>query len=336
MQFGFGGGQLTGALDEGLSDFWACSVYTTDLMGGWTARNCNDATQRGGLPRRADPKDVFPDHFNTGGETEAHSSGQIVCWANWSARSGMNELISYGTLNLSLSLMKATTSAGIGVLNNGSAKSIHDSYQDLLRQLVMLNYNSRLVHKILAGYARAGIFLSPEEAIIDINDSYLDRNSATGPVFTIWTGEDYTFNGDNVITTGALPNNRKYKIDIANDKDFNVNLSSSGVMLLGPNDTQGTTIWEMPAAMWKILKSGDCIYYRVRTWNGNGGNERLSWYPGQIFMGLGVYVPYGKASINSSGQKDSSCSASASTAQSALALIPIVPLGLLIFYRRKK
>ena len=109
---------------------------------------------------------------------------------------GINDATGFGTLSINLNTIKAMTTAGAGVLLDGSDKSIHDSYLDLLKQLAPLYSSSRLIHKLRAGYARAGIFLAPKDAIIDIDHSYLDRNSATGPNFTIWTGERLHFQRD--------------------------------------------------------------------------------------------------------------------------------------------
>jgi hypothetical protein len=332
---------MTGAINEGLADFWACTNFNTDIFGGWWGHNCASPTQTGFTPRQSEATDIFPDHFSTGGSTESHSAGQIISWAQWSSRQGMNDATIWGTLSINLNTIKAMTTGGMGVLVDGSAKSIHDSYQDLLRQLVPLYQNSRLINKILAGYARAGIFLSPKDAVIDIDHSYLDRNSATPPVFTIWTGEDYTFSGNNVVTSGSLPFNTQFRVEVANDEAFTVNVRNSGWVGGVTSGAGGTATWSLSNADWNTLKAGNYLFFRVTTrtpggggGGGGGASVRNSWQPGDNFLGVDVKV--GKAAINGTGTKDCACSASAATPHSAMGLIPIIPLALLFVYRKRK
>ena len=334
LQYAVGGGALTGAINEGLADFWACTNFNTDTFGGWWAHNCPAPVQSGFAPRQAEATDIFPDRNSAGGSDEAHSSGQIIAWAQWSTRQGMNDAITLGTLSINLNTIKAMTTAGIGVLNNGTSKSNHDSYQDLLKQLVPLYKTSRLIHKLLAGYARAGIFLSPKDAIVDIDHSYLNRSSASGPVFTVWTGDDYTFSGSSVVTTGTLPFNTQFAVEVANDEAFTSNLITSGWLNGVVSAAGGTATWAMPAANWNTLKAGTDLFYRVTTRDAAAANVRVSWQPGNNF--LGADVPVGRAAINGAGSKDCSCSASASNSSSKMALVPLFPIVALIFYRRKK
>jgi hypothetical protein len=336
IQYHVGGGTITGAVHEGLADYWACTNFNTDIFGGYWGHNCSSPTQSGWVPRQAEPTDIFPDRnsASTCASFEVHSAGQILCWANWDARNRMNELMSFGALSLNFNLIRAMTTAGHSVTDGEYASYIYISYRDLLRQLVTLYRDSRLVHKLLAGYARAGIFLSPADAIIDINDSYLDRSSAASPQFTIWTGEDFRFIGTNVTSTGTLPFNTQFLIEVANDEAFTLNLVNSGWLGGVVSAAGGTASWTLPAASWNTLKAGDYLFYRVTTRDGSGGNERRSWQPGNNFVGHDV--PVGKAAINGTGAMDCTCSASGAPVNSAMALIPIIPLGLLIFFRKKK
>lgn len=333
LQFGVGSGSMTSAINEGLADFWACTNFNTDIFGGWWGHNCTAPTQGGWVPRQSEPLDVFPEHSSLpAASIEGHSSGQIMSWAMWSTRQGMNDATGLGTLSINLNTIKAMTTAGSTLLD-GSEKSVHDSYQNLLKQLVPLYKSSRLIHKLLSGYARAGIFLSPKDAIIDINDSYLDRASASGPVFTIWTGADYTFNSNNTVNTTTQPFNTQYLIEIANNEAFTSNLVSSGWLTGVTSAAGGTATWLLPSTDWNTLKAADAIYYRVTTKDASGANLRYSWQPGNNF--LAVNVPVGKAAINNTGEKDCSCSAAGGSASSAMSLIPLIPIGLLIVIRRK-
>ncbi len=336
MQYALGGGHMTGALNEGMSDYWSCTTFNMDIVAGWTAHNCPTPVQSGWLPRQMEALDVFPDHKSlAGASNENHSAGQIIAWAMWNARQRMNDATTFGTLSLDMNTLKAETTAGVGVLLDGSDKSIHDSYQNLLKQLAPLYQSSRMIHKLLAGYASAGIFLSPKDAVIDIDHAYLNRNNASGPVFTVWTGDDYTFSGNNVVTTGTLPFNTQYMIEVANDEAFTTNLVSSGWQGGVATAAGGTATWTLPVANWNTLKAGTDIYYKVTTRDGNGGNTRTSLQPGNNF--LGAAVPAGRAAINGTGTKDCSCTASsAGQASSAMALIPLLPIAVLIIYRRRK
>jgi hypothetical protein len=339
MQYGVGGGSMTGAVNEGMSDFWACDRLNMTMVAGWTAHNCGGPTQTGWLPREIESQDVFPDHNSIGGDNEGHSAGQIIAWANWSARQGMNDATDFGTLICDLNLLKAETTAGVGITDDGSDKSIHDSYLDLLKQLAPLYSSSRLIHKLLIGYARAGILLAPKDAVIDIDHSYLDRNSSTGPTFTIWTGRDYTFNGTTV-STSSPPFNTEYKVEVANDEAFTTNLKHSGWKSNVVSAAGGTATWPLPQGNWNTLKAGDYLFYRVTTRDPGDKNIRQSWNPGNGFL---TGVPVGKAVINGTGTNEcgctasgeSACAASAAGRSSAMALLPVIPVGFLVWYRRR-
>ena len=340
LQYGVGGGSMTGSINEGLADFWADTNFNTDTFGGWWGHNCPTPVQSGFTPRQSEPLDIFPEHKNLpGASNEVHSAGQIISWAQWSSRQGMNDATDFGTLSINLNTIKAMTTAGIGVLLDGSDKSIHDSYLDLLKQLAPLYSGSRLIHKLLAGYARAGIFLAEKDAIIDIDHSYLNRNSGTGPTFTIWTGRDYTFSGTTV-STSSPPFNTQFMVEVANDEAFTTNPVSSGWGGGVVSGAGGTATWTLPAGKWNTLKAGDYLFYRVTTRDPGNKNIRQSWNPGNGFL---TGVPVGKAVINGTGTKEcgcsatgeSACAASAAGPSSAMALLPVIPVGFLVWYRRR-
>lgn len=330
---GIGGFAMPTQLHEGMADYWAFTNFNTNVFAAWWAHECTSPTQSGWAPRQADAADIFPDRTSDPcADWEGHSAGQIISWANWSAREGMNDATGWGTLTMNLNMIKGLTTATF--TSTGNAKAARDSYLDLLKQLVPLYDSSRLIHKLLAGYARAGIFLSSKDAIIDIDHSYLDNHSATGPAFTIWTGEDYTFSGSSVVTTGTLPFNTQFMVEVANDEAFTSNLKTSGWLGGVTAGAGGTATWTLPVADWNVLKAGTDIYYRVTTKDATGGNVRTSWQPGNNF--LGANVPVGRAAINGTGTTDCSCSAAAGPAHSGMGLIPVVPLLALVLYRKRK
>jgi hypothetical protein len=216
-----------------------------------------------------------------------------------------------GVLVTNADLMKAMTSSGLGLLVNITDKSVHDSYADLERQLVVTHGTYWDTIKILSSFARAGIFLSPKEAIIDVSDDYLDRNSGTPPTFTIWTGEDYTFAGSTAVTTGTLPFNTHYTVEVASDASFSTNYFSSGLQAGVTAAAGGTATWQPTAAMWDTLKTADKLYYRVTTQDDAAANVRSSANTGDGTL-TGLAVPF--AVINNSGECECSCSAASSGA----------------------
>src|SRR4030095_16814222 len=93
-------------------------------------------------------------------------------------------------------LVQAMTSSGLGISNSDTDQIVFNSYSDLEKQLISTNGSNWYTIKILSAFARAGIFVTAKDAIIDINDDYLNRASVSSPIFTVWTGEDYTFNAN--------------------------------------------------------------------------------------------------------------------------------------------
>jgi hypothetical protein len=302
VQYGSGGGFMTGAINEGLADFWSDTIHNTDTFGGWWAHNCPAPVQTGFVPRQSEANDVFPEHRYLGfGNKEAHADGQIISWAMWNVRREFLEQHPTGAITTNTNLMTAMTTAGHEAnLFDNSDKSVHDSYVDLEKQLAADSGQSWLTIKILSGFARAGLFLSDREAVIDIDDDYLNRNSATPPTFTVWTGRDYTFDvNNNAVTTGVLPYNTRYKIEVANDADFTVNHLDSGWLTNVVASTGGTATWQLAGAMWDTLKSGSRLYYRVQTTDAGGNNVRNSHTTGDGTV-ANMNVPY--AVINNSGE----------------------------------
>jgi hypothetical protein len=179
------------------------------------------------------------------------------------------------------------------------------------------------------------LFLSPADAVIDIDDDYLDRGSTTGPTFTVWTGRDYTFTGTSV-NTASQPFNTRFEVTVSNDSGFSSPVSSgvqSGVVAADG----GRASWTLPAADWSTLKTGDRLYYKVQTTDATGGNVRESSNPGNSHFPSDVPAPY--AVINESGECECTCGASASTSPGAVmvTLVPIaVAAGWMLRLRRRR
>ncbi len=306
------GGSMTGSINEGLADFWSCTIHDTDIFGGWWGKNCSAPTQTGWVPRQCEATDVFPEHRYLGsGNKEIHADGQMICWALWNMRRELDEAGALGILITNVGLMDAMTTSGTGIVSGLSDKRVHDSYIDLERQLAIFLGTSWMTEKILSGFARAGLFLNDKVAIIDINDDYLNRTSTTPPTFTVWTGRDYTFNSSgNAVTSGTLPFNTKFNIEVANDAAFTSNFNSSGWLTGVTASDGGKATWQLTNSMWNTLKAGSKLYYRVRTSDASGGNLFVSNSTGDGTI-INLNVPY--AVINNTGECECSCSTSSTT-----------------------
>src|SRR5262249_5801893 len=147
-----------------------------------------------------------------------------------------------------------------------------------------------------------------------IDDDYLNRNSSTPPTFTVWTGRDYTFDSAGAaITTGTLPFNTNYVVEVANDANFATNLFSSGTQTGVTAGAGGTASWALTAAMWNTLKTGDKLFYRLKTTDSNGGNQRDSANTGDSSV---LNINPGFAVINNTGECECNCSNGSSSSAS--------------------
>jgi len=319
------GGAMSLNINEGLADFWAYTMFNTDTFGAYWGGNCTAPSQGGWVPRRVEAQDVFPEHRAL--STSAYGDGQIVGWALWNVRREFNESSAAGTFLINSNLLDAMATANSSGVS--TAQQVHDTFLDLLQQLAPLFSSSRNMHKVLSGFARAGIFLSDRVAIIDIDDDYLNRDDVNGPTFTVWTGRDYTFNPNGSVNTTNPPYNTRFEIEVANDASFTTNLISSGVLSGVVAGAGGTATWTLPTADWNTLKAQDRLYYRVRTTDDTGGNIRESW------SGDLAGVPHGYAVINESGVCECTCSVASSSSPGHIAIITLVPLFIAIFWRRR-
>ena len=324
-------GSVPGHVDEGLSDFWAYTMFDTDTFGDFWGANCAAASQGGWTPRQVEAQDVFPEHLALSSSQYGH--GQMLGWALWNTRRGLSGKSSLGVYTINSSLIDALSAVSFGLTN--SDEQIHDNFVNILEELADELVTSSLVHKVFSGFARAGLFLSARDAIVDIDDDYLDRDDATGPTFTVWTGRDYTFNAAGSVNTGSQPFNTRFEIEVANDENFTTNLRSSGVQSGVVAAAGGTATWTLPAADWTALRAADYLYYRVRTTNASGGNERRSANPGN---GTWTGVPPAYAVINDSGECECTCGASAAAPPGStfVTLLPVLlALAWMMHLRRK-
>jgi len=194
------------------------------------------------------------------------------------------------------------------------------------------------------------------DAVVDINDNdpaddpvvdgvthpevdYLEQTGSS-PTFHVWTGPRYKFSGTSATFPNPSPCNSQFQVEVANNDAFTLNVVTSGFITV---DTDPTTpapecygTWTPTAAQWSTLNTGSRIYYRVRTQNTVGGDERVSTQPGQ-----GLYsVPPPYAIINATGTPGGCAVAhfehfGGSTTQRAVALLVMwLPLAVIVLLRR--
>jgi len=324
-------GTIPQHVDEGMSDFWAYTSFDTDTFGDFWGANCATPSQDGWTPRRVEGQDVFPEHRSL--SVSGYGDGQILGWALWNVRREFNEVSALGTFLINSSQIDALSAASF--IDSSTDKTVHDNFINLLEELVDGFATSTNAHKVLSGYARAGLFLSPADAVIDIDDDYLDRASATGPTFRVWTGRDYTFTGTSV-NTASQPFNTRFEVTVSNDATFSGPVSS-GVLSGVVSADGGTATWTLPAADWAGLRTGNRLYYKVQTTDATGGNVRSSDNPGNGYFASNLPAPY--AVINDSGECECTCGASASTSPGA-AMVTLIPIGVgaawMLRLRRKR
>lgn len=303
LQNAHSGGTIHSSMNEGLSDFWAATVFNNPVFGAWWCKNRTAPVQSGFAPRQADPLDAFPSHLNIGGtdaNAEAHADGQIVDWALWQTQNGLKDISALGTLLIDTDLLKALTTAGVGITDGEKDKRVHDAYLDLLKQLTVQFGTNSNINKLLAGFAQAGIFLSQRDAVIDIDHDYLASGSAPPPTFTVWTGRNYTFDPSEKAVLNQSVFNTQYTIELANDANFTVHHINSGILTALPNSTAGvpTATWSPAVSDWNTLSTGTSLFYRVTTTDSNGANSCVSTSPGCGSI-ASVNVPF--ATINQTG-----------------------------------
>ncbi|MDJ0869857.1 MAG: hypothetical protein QNK03_27435 [Myxococcota bacterium] len=146
-----------------------------------------------------------------------------------------------------------------------------------------------------------------------VNHPEVDFLELGGPAprFHVWTGPRYRLSGASGAATFSNPSpcNARFQVEVATDPAFpGATTILSGFTTVDRNPgTAGSAecygTWTPSAGEWTTLQAGGAgtrIYYRARTTDGGGGNERLSTEPGN-----GLYtVPPPYAVITSDGRSD--------------------------------
>lgn len=130
------------------------------------------------------------------------------------------------------------------------------------------------------------------------------------PKFHVWTGPRYRLNGSAGASTvtNPAPCNARFQVEVSTDPAFPAGSTITSAWVTVATDPGSTTpqcygTWAPSATEWTTLQAGGAgsrIYYRSRTQNAAGGNERVSTLPGN---GLWT-VPPPYAVITATGQSD--------------------------------
>lgn len=263
-----GGSKMTSSESEGLSDFWADALLYTDTNGAWTAQNRGAPSETGYWPRQVTDLDVFPEHMHLyGGNTEVHANGQILAWALWNVRAGLMRRAPNGQNDVLRLLLTALLHANKSVSQTVTDKNVYASYQGVMLAMLQDATDDETRIDVVQGFARAGIYASSDEAIIDISDDYLSKHDAP-PTFTVWSGPDFTFDASGA-ATDATPSHPYLQITVANDYGFTANVAKSPLLTSLAPDAGGNTMttWQLPQSAWDKLGSGSLVYYKVTAWD---------------------------------------------------------------------
>ena len=267
-----------------LADAWSDHFENTNCTGGWVAKNMGGKdhsyyctgnpghTEGRALPRLHEvtvpldvnhPGDHFPEH-RVADSTDGYADGQIAAAALWQVREGMGSIDPLGGYaDYFKRYLHALAEAGwVGADLGDTDMAIYQYLALLERHLVQqwwASSTSNTTNKVLAGFAKTGIFAIPPacldddastndtqvcpsgtnggDAVVDVDDNdlsddvtqdnvlhadhdHLKRNGPP-PVFHVWTGPRYRFSGDAAtLYQQPAPCNSKFIVDLSTDEQF--------------------------------------------------------------------------------------------------------------------
>ena len=303
------GGLLDAAIAEGFADYFSAARNGIMQIGAWTW-----AEPTPDLPRLLSQEDSFPLAWLQGGG-DAHATGQIL------ARALLNCHEELGTNAALLDpwLVDALGRAGLGQRN---MQNPQPALRDLLLQLLLSAGDRAESLEIVQGFARVGIFTSPQEAVVDIHADILEE----APTFTIWGGEAFVWEEQGLVRAHAW--NPTWILEVASDADFSENRWSSGPqtgITMGPTGVASQE-WTLPDEAWQQLSSSSTLYYRLTTLDGRGGNLCSSTH----YAAEAMPLPVGRAVVRAA-PSTVGCTSMGSTSLSGAGLL----LGLGLVLRRR-
>jgi hypothetical protein len=276
-----------------LADAWADHFDNTNCLSGWTAKNLGgvDASNNcqgsrghvedGGLPRLhevtvpfnpAAPGDHFPEHRDAA--TGDYADMQVPSAMLWQIREGMrSKCRPSGHPQYFVRFTRALKNTGFFGAPGGGDRGIYNYLQDLAVEMIeqwatsglpggppaFAHNGNHTTNKVLAGFAKGGIFPIPSacidgdnttldaaicpsgenggEAVLDIDDNDLAEDltvdgiahpetdflklGGPAPTFHVWTGPRYRFSGTSARpVAGTAPCNTKFIVEAATDATF--------------------------------------------------------------------------------------------------------------------
>jgi hypothetical protein len=342
-----------GALED-LADFWAAHLTWTNCIGGWVGANnggagqglnCVHHDEGSGFPRRLGlPADRFPDKRIGGSSStnpckpadpttqpNVYCNGQIAAAALWDARLGVRSrspllgVPEFG-VRVQAALRNLIVSEELDQSNLGDVK-VYRLLQGILLELAKeyaSSSSASMANKVLAGFARAGLFLAPyqclakpatpacapghpADAIIDLDDRSTANDpviagvkyrqsdyigpASLAPTFHVWTGARYhlKLTTGKVDLTGTAPCHKQFMVEISTSPQFPAGqTSSSGWKNVSTSSNLPTAChgtWTPPKAKIPRDTPGTQIYYRARTRSSAQSPELISTEPGAGIVG---------------------------------------------------
>jgi len=275
-----------------LADFWADHFTSSNCNGGWHGKNhvstnshlnCIQHNENGLWPRLHELSvpfvpgtgttgDHFPEHRDLA--SNDYADGQIGTAALWQVRLGMrSKCRPSGLPQFAVRFARAVKQTGLFTPMNVGDLLIYDYLNDLETKMLdewatagspggapsFRHNGSHTGNKVTAGFAKAGLFLIPQQcidgdnasadptycpagengadAVVDIDDNdplddleingvdhpevdFLELGGAA-PSFNVWTGSRYTFasSGEAALASSS-PCNAEFQVEVSADTSF--------------------------------------------------------------------------------------------------------------------
>lgn len=278
-----------------LADAWSAHFESTNCFGGWLAKNiggvdaslaCARSDEGGEIPRLhavatpfdpGRPGDHFPEHPRPDPLLSAdYSDGQVAAAALWEVRAGMrSKCRPSGLPQYGVRFQRALKETGFlgftpRFTDLGQFQYLYDLELQMADQWATSGSPSgppafahngpHTTNKVTAGFARAGVFLTPyqcldgspltgdrsfcpfgedgADAVVDVDDNdpaddlVIDgvvhperdflRAGGPAPTFLVWTGPRYRLDGAGGVASFNRPSpcNTRFRVEVSNDPAF--------------------------------------------------------------------------------------------------------------------
>ena len=302
----FGTGDPFGLIKEGLSDFLAMLYFDVDEFGTYWNDTCPPDDSDGLAPRMADLFDTFPERATGNFSEHKYIHGQILAWALWSMKTEIEALeLTTGMApnEIYVHLLEAMGLVGNvgpeGLSDLRSHKALSEFLEAYLFTYVIYSSGTcpssistgstitpidcTMTHnwyanKLLAGFARAGLFLAPVKAVIDSGIDII-RSTDPAPVFDLWAAQDFCFDPTDTskeakpfamcstvfpfsLTAGSV--NMVFSSDPAFPSgSIEIQPVDKGLFMARTEPGGITAEVPMDPGIWSLLSSNPVIYYKL-------------------------------------------------------------------------